>query len=77
MTGFFGFIDPPGAFADPNEWRAHIEQLGRLPRSPEVERAIEDARTNMIRAVAHAPAPVSEEEDDFSDLEGEGGEGGE
>lgn len=77
MMRFVGYIDPPGAFADPDEWRAHIEELGRLPPSPEVNLAIEDARNHLIRAVARAPAPVSaEEDDDFSDLEG-GGNGGE
>lgn len=72
MTGFLGFIDPPGAFADADEWRAHVEELGRLDPSPEVDRAIVEARFGLMRAVERAPAPTGEE-DDFSDLEGEGG----
>lgn len=70
---FTGYIDPPGAFADADEWRAHIEELGRLDRSPEVDRAIVEARYGLMRAVERAPAPTGEE-DDFSDLDG--GEGG-
>lgn len=53
-----------------DELRVLIESLGRLPRSPETDRAIESARTRLIRVVANAPAPGGSDPD--ADGEGDG-----
>ena len=58
-----GFIDPPGAFAGIDEWRAFEQEARALPRSPYVDAVIEEAVAGVKRA---GSLPVHE--DDFSEL---------
>lgn len=57
------FIDPPGAFASADEWRAFIKDLEKLPQS-------EDRDVEIAAAEVHLKGMTDgEEDDDFSDLE--------
>ncbi len=63
-----GIIDPPGAFAGPDEWRAFVKELEALPESPEVMAALADARDKLKLSEENAE-PEQDGDDDYSDLE--------
>lgn len=79
-----GFIDPPGEFADVEEWHAFLVELEQLTPSPEVDAQIAAAKAHLQvgRRVSDLTdrdfadmVDEDDDDDDFSDLEG--GEGGE
>lgn len=62
-----GLIDPPGAFASTDEWRAFIAELEKLPRSE--ERDVELAAAEIyLKGLEEAGGDPGETED-FGDLE--------
>lgn len=68
MPGFTGFIDPPSLFDSRSTWQKYLDELRKLPSSPEVESSIADAEA----AIKVVPADDDEEDlDDVSDLEEE------